>query len=144
MILTRMGVIASSISGSGGTPPGPYTDGTYYYVVVNRQSKLYKWISNPRTRIDVDAFDIYQKPDGTNQSEWKPTLLNLYTYLSSSLGDQTILTSLSVPYTSGQRRWLTTVNVTVSNGYPSFSFPDGGTGSRGANFYTSSVLPHIP
>jgi hypothetical protein len=143
MILTRMGAVAASKTES--TPPGPYTNGTYYYVVVNRQSKLYKWIqNNPRAVTDVDAFDIYQKPDGTNQSEWKPTLLNLYTYLSSSLGDQTILTSLSAPYTSGYRRWLTTVNVTVTNGYPSFSFPNAGTGSRGVNFYTASVLPHIP
>lgn len=149
MILTRMGSVASSKTTGG----GPYTNGTYYYVFSNRINQWWRNISNyignpglPPNRWWADAlsYDLYQKPNGTNQTGWK----SIYTLLTSSYNPNNDLTKFNVPYSPGHEKWLTTVNVTVVNGYASFSFPDGGTGSYynsprargGAGFYTASLI----
>lgn len=153
MICTRIGVIAASTGSGGGTPPGPYTDGTYYYVFSNRINQWYKvlntYIGSPgfppnHWWADVLSYDLYQKPDASNYLGWK----SIYTLLTSSYNPNNDLNTFSTPYSPGHEKWLTTVNVTVTNGYASFSFPDGGTSSYfnsprargGAGFYTASLI----
>ena len=152
MINVRMGAVAAS-KASGSIPPGPYTNGTYYYVFSNRINQWYKNIANyigppaqPPNRYwaDVLSYDLFQKPDASNQTGWK----TLYTLLEKSYNPNNDTTIYHVPYTGGSKKWLTTVNVTVTNGYASFSFPDGGTSSYyntprargGAGFYTASLI----
>ena len=163
MINTRMGVIAAS-KASGSIPPGPFTDGTYYYVFVNKVNMWFKNIKNfigeiasPPNRYWADnlSYDLYEKPDGTNQTQWT----TIYTYLTSSLNPNGNVTNCNqfVSYSTcnngtlyseriqGKGKWLTTVNVTVTNGYASFSFPDGGTTTyygpgRPQSFFTASLI----
>ena len=163
MINTRMGVVAAS-KASGSIPPGPFTNGTYYYVFVNKVNTWFKNIRNfigdpgfPPNRYWADnlSYDLYEKPDGTNQTPWR----GVYTYLTSSLNPNGNVTDCNqfVSYltcnngtphlekSQSRGKWMTTVNVTVTNGYASFSFPNGGTGSYyvnrgGAGFYTASLI----
>lgn len=158
MICTRFGVIGGSTGSAGGS--GPYTDGTYYYVFVNKVNpwweRINNYIGNPsyppafsnRWWADNLSYDLYEKPDGNNQTGWK----NIYTYLTSSLnpnGNVTFNNVLYVEKPQGRGTWLTTVDVTVANGYPTFSFPNGGTtiynwniqeDRGGPNFYTASLI----
>ena len=148
MILTRMGVVAAS-KASGSIPPGPFTDGTYYYVVQNRVSVHSKRVQqNPRAFADNLSYNLYEKPDGTNQSS-NPFRNGPYNFLTSSVNPDGNYTNCqacppNTLYLDSSTRWATTINVTVTNGYPSYSFPDGGTGSRGGQFYIDAVLPFIP
>lgn len=166
MINVRMGAVAAS-KASGSIPPGPYTNGTYYYVFVNKVNLWFKNISgfigsppNPPNRWHADnlSYDLYQKPNSSNQSGWR----TIYTYLTSSLNPNGNVTNCNqftnLPTCNdgrlyrerkqGYGKWLTTVNVTVTNGYASFSFPNAGTSSYitypenrgGAGFYTASLI----
>jgi hypothetical protein len=118
-------------------PPGcGYVDGNYYYAVRNLNAHL----GQIRGRGDIinGSYELYSKPSAANTS------INDYTQVTRSVSEYP-LTVYNVPYTMTRGLWITTVNVTIGDGCPLFTFPTPSqTGSYGAGFYISIITPFLP
>ncbi len=113
-----------------------YVDGDYYYAVRNMSSRTGR--NRGRVKTINGSYRLFSKPSAAN------TRLSDYTFITGSVVTSN-LTIYDVPYTMKRGEWITSVNVTVEGGCPSFTFPTPSqTGSYGAGFYISVIGPFLP
>lgn len=111
---------------SAGPPPAP----SYYFVVSNRVSRAGRWT---RERIDVNSYELYQKPDATNSN------LSNYTRLTAYNGDQ-YTTREGNQLTSQSRLYLTSITAT---GLPGAYTYEVSTNTKGDAYYINLIQPYL-
>lgn len=129
-----------SVYASNQCPPksamaGPFTDGTYYYAVRNLASTRGYFAGGGY--FQNGSYELYSKPNANI------TRLANYTLVVRYVVNQN--TIYGVPYTMKDGRWITTVNVTVSNGWASYTFPvSAQTVTYGQSFYKNIIASYLP
>jgi hypothetical protein len=119
-----------TISDFYGYSAGPVLAPSYYFVVANRVSRAGRWT---RDRIDVNSYDLYQKPDDTYSS------VGNYTLLTSYNGDQ-YTTREGNQLTSQSRLHLTSITATGLSGAYTYEV---GTNTKGDAYYINLIQPYL-
>jgi len=111
---------------SAGPPPAP----SYYFVVVNKVSRAGRWT---RQIIDVNSYQLYQKPDATNSN------LSNYTRLTAYIGDQYTTYYGNQPLSSNDR-YLTDIVATGLTGAYTYEVS---ANSKGDSYYINLIQPYL-
>lgn len=119
-----------TISDFYGYSAGPVLAPSYYFVVANRVSR---GGSGTRNRIDVNSYDLYQKPDDTYSGVGNYTLLAVYN------GDPYI-TPYGSQLTSQSRLYLTNITATGLSGAYTYEVS---TNTKGDAYYINLIQPYL-
>ena len=101
-----------------------------YFVVSNRESRAGRWT---RERIDVNSYELYQKPDANYSG------LSSYTFLTSYEGDQ-YTTREGNQLTSQARLYLTDITATGVPGAYTYVVS---TNFKGDAYYINLIQPYL-
>ena len=103
---------------------------SYYFVVVNRESRAGRWT---RERIDINSYELYQKPDANYSG------LGSYTFLTSYNGDQ-YTTREGNQLASTYDLYLTDVTATGLSGAYTYEVR---ANHKGDAYYINLIQPYL-
>ena len=103
---------------------------SYYFVVVNRESRAGRWT---RQIIDVNSYELYQKPDANYSG------LSSYTFLTSYNGDQ-YTTREGNQLLSNHDRYLTNITATGVPGAYTYVVS---ANTKGNAYYINLIQPYL-
>jgi hypothetical protein len=103
---------------------------SYYFVVANKVSRAGRWT---RDRVDVNSYELYQKPYGAYSG------LSSYTLLTSYGGDP-YTTYIGNQLTSQNSLYLTDITVTGVPGAYTYVV---NTNTKGDAYYINLIQPYL-
>ena len=119
-----------TISDFYGYSAGPVLAPSYYFVVSNRVSRAGRWT---REKINVNSYDLYQKPDATYSG------VDNYTFLESYGGDP-YTTRDGSQLTSQRNMYLTDITATGLSGAYTYVVS---TNTKGDAYYINLIQPYL-